>query len=63
MGLGRSNLSVPSQLYAAGKINQDSFSVCLGGFDGGGALLFGNDSTPPTGMAYTPMGKGSGGDT
>eukprot|EP00243_Klebsormidium_subtile_P013873 TRINITY_DN9478_c0_g3_i1.p1 TRINITY_DN9478_c0_g3~~TRINITY_DN9478_c0_g3_i1.p1 ORF type:complete len:390 (-),score=49.03 TRINITY_DN9478_c0_g3_i1:126-1295(-) len=58
-GLGRSNLSVPSQLYAAGKIKQDSFSVCLGGFEGGGALLFGNDTMPPKGMAYTPMGNGS----
>lgn len=58
-GLGRSNLSIPSQLYAAGKIKQDSFSVCLGGFEGGGALLFGNDTIPPKAMVYTPMGNGS----
>jgi hypothetical protein len=60
MGLGRSNLSVPSQLFSAGVIKHNAFSVCLGGFEGGGALLFGNDTRPPKDMVYTPMGKGTG---
>ena len=40
MGLGRSPVSLPSQLARNGVI-EDTFSMCYGGHDGGGAMLMG----------------------
>jgi hypothetical protein len=54
MGLGQGPLSIPSQLYARNATTEDVFSVCLGGLEGGGALVFGN-ATPPVPLNYTPI--------
>ncbi len=43
MGLGRSDLSLPSQLRAGDAVPYDSFSHCLAG-DGGGRLAFGRSA-------------------
>eukprot|EP00899_Mesostigma_viride_P004461 jgi/Mesvir1/14015/Mv21630-RA.2 len=41
MGLGQGGISIPNQLVAAGATD-NVFSMCYGGFNGGGAIVFGS---------------------
>lgn len=47
MGLGLSQISIPTQLAAAGAID-DGFALCFGGFEGNGYILLGDFHLPWT---------------
>eukprot|EP00898_Chlorokybus_atmophyticus_P008171 jgi/Chlat1/8355/Chrsp80S07792 len=55
MGLGVGDISVVNQLREAG-VMEDVFSLCYGGFEGGGAIIFGDDLPVGTSdVIYTPL--------
>lgn len=55
LGLGNSPVSIINQLAEAGVI-EDTFALCFGGVQGGGALLLGDVPLPPDlQLHYTPL--------
>ncbi|QDZ24592.1 aspartic peptidase [Chloropicon primus] len=47
IGFGNNPSSIINQLVAQGAM-ENTFSICMGGFRGGGALFLGDESLPPT---------------
>eukprot|EP00897_Mesotaenium_endlicherianum_P010074 jgi/Mesen1/9095/ME000058S08591 len=54
LGLGRSQIALPSQMAASQKKLPNVFAHCLGG-DKGGYFFFGKELVPRTGVAWAPL--------
>ncbi|XP_048234787.1 aspartic proteinase 36-like [Ricinus communis] len=57
IGLGRGRSTIVDQLVDKGVIS-DSFSLCYGGMEGGGHIILGSFSPPPSDMFFTYSNPG-----